>query len=149
MIINSSNALHKRTERIFFLYRNYLFSKSLNDSDQEIFSKEYSFDEEQISFINDIIANIDTLETKIKEFIPESWTLERFNYIEKAILLNGISEIIIAKNKLEIVIDESLNFAKKYSSSEASPLINAILDKIGKDKNDSFLSKLVFKKIGK
>jgi|GEM_PF-2548265 len=72
MIINSSNALHKRTERIFFLYRNYLFSKSLNDSDQEIFSKEYSFDEEQISFINDIIANIDTLETKIKEFIPES-----------------------------------------------------------------------------
>lgn len=124
-------ALHNRNERIFFLYRNYLLSDVLNDSHEIIDSKEFNFTSEQKDFILKILSNIDKLETKISLHLPKDWKWERFNFLEKAIILNGSSEILIANNKKAIVIDEALEFAKRYCGEKSQPLINGILDKIG------------------
>jgi len=124
---NNENSLsHRRKERIFFLYRNYL----LDDSKEEIESDQFNFNKKQIDFINLILKDIDSLENKIKKFIPSDWIWERFNFLEKAILLNAASEMILKKKDKKIIINESVEFAKKYCSEKAPPLINGILDKI-------------------
>ena len=127
---SGSNLLHKREERVFFLYRNYLLKDTLDDSRDVISSEELNFSNDQIDFILSILDNIENLEKKINEFSPDDWEWERFNFIEKAILLNGVAEITLKENKREIVINESVEFAKKYCGEKAPSLINAILDKI-------------------
>ena len=55
----------------------------------------------------------------------------------------GCERIILANNKVEIVIDESLNFAKKYSTLESPALLNAIIDKIAKSDNKIYFDQLI------
>ncbi len=124
-------ALHNRNERIFFLYRNYLLEEALNDSAEAINSEEYSFSEDQKDFINKVLKDIEKLETKISLHLPKDWKWERFNILEKAVILNGTAEILIAENGKAIVIDESIEFARKFCGEKSQPLINGILDKIG------------------
>ncbi len=90
-----------------------------------------SFTEEQKRFIDTITNEYEMLEEAITKFIPKDWKWERFNLIEKAVLINAAAEIIIAKNKKAIVIDESLEYSKIYCGEKATPLINGIIDKIG------------------
>lgn len=122
--------LHNRKERIFFLYRNYLLEGTLNDSNESIHGEEYNFSDEQKTFIDNILKNIETLETEIFKHLPTDWKWERFNNVEKAILLNATAEILLANNKKAIVIEEALEFAKKYCGEKSQPLINAMIDKI-------------------
>lgn len=124
-------SLHNRNERIFFLYRNYLLEKALNDSAEVIDSEEYNFSEEQKVFVNKVLKNIEKLENKISLHLPKDWKWERFNILEKAVILNGTAEILIAENSKAIVIDESVEFARKFCGEKSQPLINGILDKIG------------------
>lgn len=128
---SEQGALHNRHERINFLYRNYLLEGTLQDSAEAINGNEYGFTDEQKDFANKILENIVRLESKISEHLPKDWKWERFNTLEKAVILNGAAEILIAENKKAIVIDESLEFAKKYCGEKSQPLINGILDKIG------------------
>lgn len=127
---SEQNALYNRNERIFFLYRNYLLEGTLNDSAEVIDSNEYNFTKENKDFINEVLDNTDKLEEQITKFTPKDWKWERFNTLEKAVLLNGAAEILLAKNKKAIVIDESIEFARKFCGEKSQPLINGILDKI-------------------
>ncbi len=128
---NEDSLLHKRKERIFFLYRNYLLGKTLNDLEKEITSDQYGFNEKQKEFVKLIIDNISDLENRMKKFLPEDWRLERFNFLERSILLNATAEIVFKKKNKKIIINESIEFAKKYCTEKSPSLINAILDKIG------------------
>ncbi len=56
------------------------------------------------------------------------WRFERLGYIEQAILLNGCSEFELKQNSAAIIIDESVELAKKYCEPDASKLINRVLD---------------------
>lgn len=128
---SEDSSSHKRIERIFFLYRNYLFIESLNDSQEEIESNYFEFNKKQKDFIQLILKNINDLENKLKKLIPDDWKIERFNFLERAILLNGSAEIIFKKKNKKIVINESIEFARKYCTEKSPSLINAVLDKIG------------------
>ncbi len=123
-------ALHRRKERIFYLYRIYLLEKRLNDSEEALNSIEYNFSEDQRNFIRNILNSIDNLENEIQKHLQIDWKWERFNYLEKAILLNATAEILLLSNKKAIIIDESIKFAKKYCGEKSQPLINGIIDKI-------------------
>lgn len=121
--------LYNRDERISYIYRWMVNKGDLSESERYM-SNGQRFSEQQYSFIDTIIARHEELETIIVKHIPDTWKWERFNTIEKAVLINATAELVIAKNKKSIVIDESLNYAKIYCGEKASPLLNGILDKI-------------------
>ncbi|RKX66923.1 MAG: hypothetical protein DRP42_01985 [Tenericutes bacterium] len=50
--------------------------------------------------------------------------------MERAILLNGAAEILLFGNIKKVVINESIEHAKRYADFNSKKLINALLDKI-------------------
>ena len=60
------------------------------------------------------------------------WKLERIAAIDRAILRLGIYEMHRAETPARIVINESVELAKKFSSEDASAFVNAILDTVRK-----------------
>jgi N utilization substance protein B len=60
------------------------------------------------------------------------WKLERIAAIDRAILRLGIYEMRRAETPARIVINESVELAKKFSSEDASAFVNAILDTVRK-----------------
>ncbi len=126
----NQDQLYNREERISYIYRWQITGGDLSESEQYMSNGE-RFTSEQINFINTIIDEFEMLKEAIVKFIPDSWSWERYNLIEKAVLINAAAEIIIAQNKKSIVIDESVEYAKIYCGDKASPLINGIIDKIG------------------
>jgi N utilization substance protein B len=60
------------------------------------------------------------------------WKLERIAAIDRAILRLGIYELRRGETPARVVINESVELAKKFSSEEASAFVNAILDTIRK-----------------
>lgn len=55
------------------------------------------------------------------------WPLDRIGKVDRAILRLALSEIKAKETPDSVVIDEAVELAKKYSSSEASKFINGIL----------------------
>jgi N utilization substance protein B len=60
------------------------------------------------------------------------WKLERIAAIDRAILRLGIYELRNGETPHKVVINESVELAKKFSSEEASGFINGILDTVRK-----------------
>ena len=73
-------------------------------------------------------AALDKLVTRY----AENWRIERMPAIDRAILRLGAHELGTGKTPHKVVIDEAIKLAKKFSSEEAAPFINGILDAIHK-----------------
>jgi N utilization substance protein B len=58
----------------------------------------------------------------------ENWRLERLAAIDRAILRLALHELRAGQTPAKVVINEAIDLAKKYSSAEAAPFINGILD---------------------
>lgn len=80
----------------------------------------------------DHITQIDEL---IKSHLSSNWTLERINKVTLAILRTSIYEMKFqADAQQKIVIDEAVNIAREFGPDDSYKFINAVLDKIGKEK---------------
>lgn len=55
------------------------------------------------------------------------WPLERISKVDRSILRLAIEEIKLAETPVSVVVDETVELAKKYSGEEASKFINGIL----------------------
>jgi transcription antitermination protein NusB len=62
----------------------------------------------------------------------DNWRLERLAAIDRAILRLGIYELRRGETPAKVVINESVELAKKFSSEDASGFVNAILDTVRK-----------------
>jgi transcription antitermination protein NusB len=62
----------------------------------------------------------------------DNWRLERLAAIDRAILRLGIYELRQGETPARIVINESVELAKKFSSEDASAFVNGILDTVRK-----------------
>ncbi|MEE9524190.1 MAG: transcription antitermination factor NusB, partial [Thermodesulfovibrionales bacterium] len=88
------------------------------------------------NFADDIfrgtVKNLKQIDNIIKE-TAEHWVLERMAIVDRNIMRLASYEIMFRDDIPPIVsIDEAIEIAKKYSSSESSSFINGILDKISK-----------------
>ncbi len=128
--ILNQDQLHNREERISYIYRWIINEGDLSESEKYTSTGE-AFTNDQVKFINQIVSEHDYLVDELSKHVPDTWKWERFNYIEKAVLINAAAEILLANNKKAIVIDESLEYAKVYCGDKATPLINGIIDQIG------------------
>lgn len=61
-----------------------------------------------------------------------NWRLDRMAAIDRAVLRLAVAELRSGSSPPKVVINEALELAKKFSSEEAAPFINGILDAIYK-----------------
>ena len=96
----------------------------------ELIENEYDMKPEEIDpyfrdVINTAIANTDV---DITNVLKEGWSFDRLGYIERAILLNGCAEFDLKTIEAPVIIDESVEMAKKYCDEDTYKLINSVLD---------------------
>lgn len=85
-----------------------------------------------IFFLN-ITANLfDHLQylTGIIEDKLEDWSFDRLGYVEQAILLVGVAELLSEDADKAVIIDEAIKYSKKYASYDSYKLINGVLDRV-------------------
>ncbi len=83
-----------------------------------------------VKIVNTSIDNQDRYKEYINQVIKKGWTYDRLGAIEKAILINGCAEFDLKEVEAAVIIDQSVELAKKYCDEDTYKLINRILDVI-------------------
>jgi transcription antitermination protein NusB len=79
-----------------------------------------------------VVAEYEQLDTRITAAADE-WTADRLGALERNILRMAILELDRGEVPPEVVIDEAVTLAKRYSSEDAGRLVNGILGRIVKE----------------
>jgi N utilization substance protein B len=70
----------------------------------------------------------------IIEKVAENWVLKRMAAVDRNILRFAAYEILYKKDiPSAVTINEAIEIAKKFSSTESAPFINGILDRLAKE----------------
>jgi len=86
-------------------------------------------------FANQLFENAAARAEEIDPIISthaKNWRIERMPAIDRAILRLAITELRTMGTPVKVVINEAVNLAKKFSSEDAAPFINGILDAAAK-----------------
>lgn len=122
----------KRTEARELAFKT-IYSKFFNNSEEEILEKA---DVEGLEFVSKILSNFAKHYNEINEIIAsklKGYTLERLYKIDFAILILAVIELkFINENPKEVIINEAVNLAKKYSTEKSPKFINGLLADIVK-----------------
>jgi len=63
--------------------------------------------------------------------IAENWRIERMNAVDRNILRLGAYELLFCPDTpTRVIIDEAIELAKRYGTSDSSAFVNAILDRL-------------------
>lgn len=81
------------------------------------------------SCVNGILENKTTL-IKLADKYLTSWTIDRLNKVDQAILLLGIYELKYTETPSVVAINEAIELSKKYSDVAVTKMINGVLDKV-------------------
>jgi transcription antitermination protein NusB len=88
------------------------------------------FAEELVKGTLEKLEDIDALIEKL----AENWILGRMAAVDRNILRFAAYEILYRKDiPSAVTINEALEIAKKYSSSESAPFLNGVLDRLAKE----------------
>ncbi len=97
-----------------------------------------SFGKETLSYSEEIVEGVrrekETLDRKIQSF-SSHWKIDRMALVDRNLLRMAVFEMTLANEKLKpsIVINEAIELAKKFGSSDSSSFVNGILDQIAKE----------------
>jgi len=79
------------------------------------------------------IENLEYIDRKIETHI-KNWDLKRLALIDKNILRLGLAELLFFQDiPRKVSIDEAIELAKSYGSSESGRFVNGVLDALSKD----------------
>jgi transcription antitermination factor NusB len=79
------------------------------------------------------IKSLDEIDSWIEK-VAENWVLRRMAAVDRNILRLAAYEILYRKDiPPAVTINEAIEIAKKFSSSESAPFINGILDRLAKE----------------
>ena len=82
----------------------------------------------------DNLAKIDELITQY----TKNWNLKRMASVDRNILRVAIFELVFYKDTpVNVVINEAVELAKKFSTSESGGFVNGILDKVKEVRKDT------------
>ncbi|MCM8797435.1 MAG: transcription antitermination factor NusB [Candidatus Omnitrophica bacterium] len=85
--------------------------------------------------VNGVMENISAIDKKISSYAT-NWQLERMAVVDRNVLRIGCFELVYREDiPPKVAINEAVELAKKYSGPEAGKFVNAILDKIKKEKD--------------
>jgi N utilization substance protein B len=89
-------------------------------------------------FANRLFEGAVAQAAKIDELLAKhatDWRLDRMSAIDRAILRLAAGELSSTGTPAKVVINEALELAKTFSSEEAGPFINGVLDAIHKEQD--------------
>ncbi len=85
------------------------------------------------SLVKGTLSKLDEIDSRIEK-VAENWILNRMAAVDRNILRLAAYEIFYRKDiPFAVTINEALEIAKKFSTAEAAPFINGILDKLSKE----------------
>lgn len=84
----------------------------------------------------EVVSRLEEIDEKIVQSAPE-WPLERINKIDLAILRLAVFELAIQKKEPpKVIIDEAVELAKEFGSTNSAPFVNGVLGNILKKQED-------------
>ena len=107
-------------------------SKDLEEfwSDKEALGEVRKFAEE---LVRGTLNKLDDLDTMIEK-VTENWILKRMAAVDRNILRLSAYELFYKKDiPPAVTINEAIEIAKKFSSTESAPFINGVLDKLARE----------------
>ncbi len=125
------NRSELREKAMIAVYQYILVSRDTKELIEDAF--ETSIDDVPAYFVNIVrtaIQNQERYKGYINQVIKKGWTYDRLGAIEKAILINGCAEFDLKEVEAAVIINESVELAKKYCDEDTYKLINRILDVI-------------------
>jgi transcription antitermination protein NusB len=91
-------------------------------------------DKKLVEFTQDLVAGVRENQPKIDGMITEvaeNWRLDRMAAIDRNILRLGAYEVLFCPEvPAKVAINEALELAKRYSTSQSSRFVNGILDRV-------------------
>ena len=81
--------------------------------------------------VNGVWSERENLDAQIEPYL-ENWSLYRLGTIERNVLRLGVWELLRSDIPAPIVINESVDLAKFFSSTKAGRFVNGILDRFAK-----------------
>ncbi len=65
----------------------------------------------------------------------QNWRLERITAVDRNILRMAVSEFLYTETPQVVVIDEAIEIARRFSTSDSSQFVNGVLDAIREEIN--------------
>ncbi len=97
---------------------------------------DFDYDDVTLDFANSLtkttLRRLKQVDDKIRTR-AEHWRIERMAIVDRNVLRLAVSEFLFADTPHTVVINEALEIARRYSTSEATQFINGILDAIKHD----------------
>ena len=115
-------------EEVISFYQNVFFTpEEYGDS-----KKNKKIDEQfMFELVNTALNNIDEIDGYIKTHINSNWTIDKLDYILRAIIRCAIAEILIgAKIEKAVLSSEYTNLASDYFNGKEIGFINGIVDRL-------------------
>jgi len=86
-----------------------------------------------VELVKGTLSNLEKIDTMI-ETVTENWLLKRMAAVDRNILRFAAYEILFRKDiPSAVTINEALEIAKKYSTTEAAAFLNGVLDRLAKE----------------
>ena len=83
--------------------------------------------------VNGTLIHLKEIDSRIME-VAEHWKMDRMASVDRNIMRFAVFELLYRKDiPPKVTINESLEIAKKYSSSESASFINGLLDKVARE----------------
>lgn len=132
--------LSRRKERfkiMTILYQVFLYRKNNIEVNLDSIIKEQIEEDNDyiITTVKGVINNEKEIEILADKYLT-NWKLERLGFTDQAILKVGIYELLYSDIEPKVAIDAAVELAKNYSDESIYPMINGVLDKVYKEKNE-------------
>lgn len=125
------NRSELREKAMITVYQYLLVKRDTKQLIEDAFEMEQKdISEYFVKVIHTAIDNEEKYKGYINEVIKKGWSYDRLGAIEKAILINGCAEFDLKEVEAAVIINESVELAKKYCDEDTYKLINRILDVI-------------------
>ena len=120
------------------LYQVFILEESGLDFDIDSLIKEQLDVENEFvtNSINGILENRKGIFELANKYL-KNWPMDRLNKVDQAIISLGIYELKFTETPPIVAINEAVELSKKYSDEKVTKMINAVLDEIYHEAEDS------------
>jgi N utilization substance protein B len=83
--------------------------------------------------VSEVVAHKEDIDKRIAERL-ENWELDRVSIIDRTILRISLAELLFfPETPTNVIINEAIEIAHRFSSYEAGRFVNGVLDRLAKE----------------